>query len=110
MRTIQKPGEYIVGFLKPDGSEYCQCRCPNCWHYWEVDSKDHIEILTEQPVKLVCPLCRQEREYIDAVSTTQATPSIAGKRSKVRAKGAKVDPPLFSGLDPGYDLRHKRID
>ena len=109
MRTVQKPGQYLVGFLRGDGTEYCKCRCPVCWHEFAYDHHESIEMLTSQPVKLVCELCRQEREYIDGYETSQATLTYPIKRTKVRSKGSKADPPLFSGFDIGYDVRHKGV-
>lgn len=110
MRTIQRPGEYLDGFPHPDGSDLTKCRCPVCWHEFFLDTLSHLDILMRETFLVECPLCLQTRGYTYAYKGKEAEATAAAKRSKVRRKGIAADPPLFSGFDPGYDLRHKRTD
>jgi len=70
----------------------------------------HIDILLRETMIIECQLCKQSRGYVYAYKGKEAEVKASGKCSKVRRKGTKADPPLYSQFDPGYDLRHKRTD
>lgn len=107
MRSQHRPGTYLTGFPHPDGSDMAQCRCAVCWAEWFVDSAAHLDILLGATLLLQCPMCGQIREYKDADPSAETKTTAKGILPKVRKKRGNVDPPLFSGFDPGYDVRHK---
>lgn len=110
MSSAKRPGEYVADIPLLSGGFRAECRCPVCWHTFDEMQGSHVEMLLGDSVDLTCPLCGETREYTDASKGTATTSAPEGQSPKVREKRIEADPPLFSGFDPGYDLRHKRTD